>query len=265
MILIASQHFNVEIGQRLRNNGWAGGRYWQVAQYSEPLTLDDLIRLCDVIVAGVDGGGLDDLLGVAFAGRHAVTKEWLFVFRAWAQPSVLEQRKDIVANLRDFEKEGTLVICGEDDPTQDVREVADMMEKVWKAKLFPKKAAIGLDPVGVAAITDEIAGRGIGGDEPHFMAAVPQGYKLSGNIKGFERKLMDGTAWHDGSELMTWCTGNARVELRGNATLITKQVSGSAKIDPLMAGFNAFALLALNPDGIGSGIDDYFKSLAASA
>lgn len=248
MILVASQHFNVEIGQRMKNDGWAGAAYWQSAQYGEPLTLDDLIQLCEVIVAGVDGGGLDDLLGVAFAGRHAVTKEWLFVFRAWAQPSVTEQRKDIVANLKDFEKEGTLVFCEEDDPTRDIREVADMMEKVWKAGLFPKKAAIGLDPVGVAAITDEIAGRGIGGDEQHFMAAVPQGYKLSGQIKGFERKLMDGTAWHDGTALMTWCVANARVELRGNATLITKQVSGSAKIDPLMAGFNAFALMALNPD-----------------
>jgi phage terminase large subunit-like protein len=30
--------------------------------------------------------------------------------------------------------------------------------------------------------------------------------------------------------------------------MITKQASGSAKIDPLMAGFNAVTLMALNPD-----------------
>jgi phage terminase large subunit-like protein len=46
---------------------------------------------------------------------------------------------------------------------------------------------------------------------------------------------------------MAWAVANARVEPKGKAIIITKQASGSAKIDPLMAAFNAVAWTASNP------------------
>jgi phage terminase large subunit-like protein len=52
---------------------------------------------------------------------------------------------------------------------------------------------------------------------------------------------------HGGQGLITWAVANARVEPKGNATIFTTQASGSAMIDPLMAAFNAIALMSTNP------------------
>ena len=79
------------------------------------------------------------------------------------------------------------------------------------------------------------------------IVGIPQGWKLVSAIKTLERKLAECTFVHGGRRMMDWCVGNAKVEPRGNAIVITKQVSGFAKIDPLMATFNAVALMALNP------------------
>lgn len=55
---------------------------------------------------------------------------------------------------------------------------------------------------------------------------------------------------------MAWSCGNAKGVPSANAFLITKQASGTAKIDPLMALFSAISLLSLNPEAKG-GLDNY--------
>jgi phage terminase large subunit-like protein len=55
------------------------------------------------------------------------------------------------------------------------------------------------------------------------------------------------TPRHRGQALMSWAVANARVEPKGNAIIIAKQASGSAKTYPLMAAFNAVALMSTNP------------------
>ncbi|MEH6721302.1 MAG: terminase large subunit [Aurantimonas endophytica] len=238
----ASQHLNVEIGLALHSDRWIGADYWLNAA-DNSITLEDLIARCDVVVAGIDGGGLDDLLGLAVLGRCKITREWLLWNKAWAHGDVLKRRKDQAEKLRDFERAGDLVIC--EQPTQDIDEVAAIIERIHASGKLAEKAGVGLDPVGVAAIVDALAERGIEGEQ---LVAVSQGYRLSGAIWGMERKLKDGTLWHAGQGLMAWCVGNAKVEQRGNAVLITKQAAGKAKIDPLAAAFNAVMLMSRNPE-----------------
>jgi phage terminase large subunit-like protein len=238
----ASQHLNVEIGMALHSDRWIGADYWQGAA-DESLTLEALIARSEVAVVGIDGGGLDDLLGLAVLGRDRQTSEWLLWAHAWAHHDVLQRRKVIAAQLRDFEADGDLTICAA--PTEDIVGVADVVERLKDAGLLPEKGAVGLDPLGVAALVDALAGRGLADGQ---MVSVPQGYRLHGAVTGMERKLKDGTLWHAGQRLMAWCVGNAKVEMRGNAVLITKQAAGRAKIDPLMAAFDAMTLMSRNPE-----------------
>lgn len=239
----ASQHLNIEIGLALRSDRWVGADYWQGAE-DDTLTLDVLLDRSEVIVIGIDGGGLDDLLGLAVLGRDAVTRDWLLWSRAWAHQSVLARRRGEVSVLKDFEQAGDLSIV--DDLGQDLAEITEVCRKV---DATGRLSAVGLDPFGVGAIVDALAEVGIAGNDR--VVGITQGWKLTGAIKAIERKLADGTLWHGGSKLMAWSVGNARVEPKGNAITITKQASGSAKIDPLMAAFNAVALMTTNPQARG--------------
>lgn len=257
----ATQHLNLEVGQALHSDRWRGADHWQDAGDPD-LTLAALLERSEVAVIGIDGGGLDDLLAVAVIGRDRETRDWLHWAHAWAHPEVLEQRQIIAGVLREFEALGQLTIC--EGPTDDVIGVADIVERVWKAGLIPAAHGIGYDPFGVAALIDEIAGRGVPEDA---MVGIAQGVRLSPAVWGLERKLKDGTFRHGAQELMTWSIGNAVAQQRGNAVIITKETAGKAKIDPLVATFDAVMLMARNPvvDDSRERMASYFQNLAGAA
>lgn len=238
---VLSKHLNVEIGLALRSDRWVGADYW-VACGDKSLTLESLIERSEVIDVGIDGGGLDDLLGLCVIGREKDTNKWLVWTHAWAHPSVLERRKSEAPRFKDFEKEGTLTLVKHIG--EDVDEAADIVERIQMADLLDK---VGVDPIGIGAILDELEDREIPKDK---IVAVSQGWRLGGAIKTTERRLAEKTLVHSGQDLMSWCVGNARIEPRANSILITKQASGTAKIDPLMAALNAVSLMSLNPQAM---------------
>ncbi len=242
----ASQHLNVEIGMGLRSDRWVGADYWESCG-DKSVTLDALLERCEVIVCGIDGGGLDDLLGFAAIGREKVTRKWLHHGRAWAYAGVLDRRKSIAPALRDFERAGDMSIVGM--VGDDIEDLVSIIERIDRAGLLPDENAIGVDPIGIGQVLDALAMRGISNADKKRIVGIAQGWQLGRAIKTLERHLADGSFLHGAQPLMAWCVGNAKVEPRANGILITKQASGTAKIDALMATFNATDLMSLDPTG----------------
>lgn len=242
-----SQHLNIQIGVGTHNDRWIGVDYWEDCG-DEELTLEVIMAVCDVCVVGIDGGGLDDLLGLSVIGRNAETRDWLHWSKAWVQDDVLKERPEIAERLQDFDECGDLKICA--DLGADIEELADICAELNDAGLLPEVAAIGLDPEGVADIVDTLVMHGISDEQ---ITAISQGYKLNAAINGLPRKMKKGTFRHGAQPMMAWCASNAKTEVRGNARMVTKQRSGVAKIDPLMATFDAVMLMSRNPEASGGG------------
>jgi len=239
-----AKYGNVEVGLNLRSDRWLGADFWEAAAVPV-FTLEELLERCEVVTVGIDGGGLDDMLGLAVVGREAETGRWLVWTRAWLHPIALERRKSEESRYRDFAKQGDLVLAAQ--VGKDIADVVGIVSQVVESGLLDK---VGVDRAGLGGIYDALVGTD---DEPGpieaaMVVGIPQGWQLQGAIKTAERHLAGKKLQHGGQALMAWCVGNAKVVAVGNAISITKQASGFAKIDPLMAMFDAVYLMALNPE-----------------
>lgn len=246
-----AKHLNIEIGLALMSDAWVGAEFWE-PQAATWLNLEQILERCEVIDVGGDGGGLDDLLGLAVIGREAGTRRWFHWAHAWAHPSVLKRRKSEAPRLKDLEAIGDLTIVKRIG--DDVEEFAAIVKRINETGLLDK---VGLDPAGIGSVLDALADAGVEEDK---IVGISQGWKLTDAIKTTERKLAEGTLLHCGQPLMAWSCGNAKGVPSANAFLITKQASGTAKIDPLMATFNAVSLISLNPEGRG-GMDNFMAGI----
>ncbi|WP_325984948.1 terminase large subunit [Pseudomonas protegens] len=245
-----AKHLNIEIGLNLRSDRWTGADFWE-AQADNSLSLQALLDQSEVVTVGIDGGGLDDLLGLTVLGRKSGSDVWLSCSLAWAHPIALDRRKSEESKYRDFERDGDLAII--DELPGDVAAVADVVEMIDGTGLL---AGVGMDPEKTHKVMlEELLKRKI---DDKIIFGIPQGWKLVGAISIAERKLAERKLFHADQPLMDWCVGNARIESRANSVLITKQASGTAKIDPVMALLNAVSLMATNPSPPGKKYQMFF-------
>jgi phage terminase large subunit-like protein len=265
----ASQHLNIQIGLGLHDNRWLGADYWEGAAWEPLRSLDALLARSEVAVVGIDGGGLDDLTGVCVLGRDVKTGVWLYWFHAWAHRKVMDVRKEIAPRLLGFERDGDLTFWGHmDQPSrlaellqdggarasefdEDVVGVVSVCRKVREAGLLPEVGGIGIDRASIGAVIDALSEAGFtiatAEAEATVVSISQSAVNMDSAIVALQRKLQSGGAAHGGSGLMAWCVGNAKAVQRGNSVAIDKQVSGKAKIDPLIAGFMATKLMELGP------------------
>lgn len=250
-----AKHLNVQIGISLRANRWAAAEFWAAAKAPKPFTLDELIEASEVITVGIDGGGLDDLLGFAAIGRlptvlreytdnitnqKVQVKPWWVWTRAWCHTIALERRMSIAPMLKGFEKDGDLIIVK--NIGDESEQVAQLCKKIHDSG---KLDSIGLDPLGIGTLIEELTAVEIPEDK---LIGVSQGFKMAGYIKTSENKIARKHLLHADQDMMAWCVGNSRTVVRGSGTMISKAESGTAKIDPVIGMLNGVALMSLNPE-----------------
>jgi hypothetical protein len=190
------------------------------------VTLDDLLERSEVVDVGIDGGGLDDLLGLRRSGGTGNPRVAAVDARLGASERAGAAQVEIapLPGLR----QGRRPHAGQADRRRRARGGRDR-----RAHRSLRASGQGRRGPGRPRRHPGCAGRG--GVPQEKIVGISQGWRLGGAIKTAERKLAEGGMVHGGQRLMNWCVGNAKVEPKGNAILITKQASGSAKIDPLMA------------------------------
>lgn len=244
--IVASQHFNVEIGVGHNADAWSGAAHWMSAEKPH-VTLDYILDKAEVCTIGVDWGGADDLAALCLLGRFP-DKSWGAWVKAWARPSVFKARPKIADRLRDFQRAGDLSVV----PTGEAQaaEAADICQRVFEAGLLPAEGGIGLDSAGIDLLIDALDTRGL---VYPLVVPVPQGWKLQSVVSGVPLRLEAGTLVHGGQPLMAWCVGNAKQRLKGSNYVVEKELAGAGKIDGLIALFNAAMRMRENPQAAGHG------------
>ncbi len=273
-----AKHLNVEPGMAARSDSWAGAEYWK-SRDDGRVTFEEILDRCEVVVVGLDGGGLDDIYGVTVLGREPAeievtteesgaegaeeaagdqrkVKRWLSWSHAWCHRVVMERRQQIAPKLLELEAAGDLTFVG--DELNDISEIVNLIVRVRDAGLL---YCVAVDPAGLGDMVDALDEVDITQDNKEFkrdfIVGAPQGYAMMNAIKTAERKLVNGTLIHAAQPLMDWCVGNLKIEPTATAIRATKQHAGDEIIESAMALFNAITVMARNPEARRSAYEEH--------
>ncbi|MGV6840575.1 MAG: terminase large subunit domain-containing protein [Planktomarina sp.] len=254
----ASQHLNIEIGIGMLDDRWIGADFWE--NCSDPdLTLTSLIDRSEVITAGIDPGGQDDLLALSVIGRETQTGKWLHWAQLWAHPIIFKKRPIITSQLRDFEAKHDLLIVN-DLISDGYGHIANLCVRLRDTGKFAEGFCIGIDPAGKGANLAIDALEQAGFDRIKQLYGVSQGFRLSNIAASTAMLLQAGNFCHADQDIMAWCVENTRMEERANGEIPTKAESGKGKIDGLMSLFDAAELMSWHPEAAGRGLDDFLAN-----
>lgn len=253
IVSFLAKHLNVPASASQRADSWAGVLVWERG-IDPTLTLETLLDRSEIVTVGIDGGGLDDLLGVAVIGREKGSKRWLGWAHALISDIGIERRKANLVDYEKFESQRDLtkfVYLKPEDVTQigmppNIRYIVDLVKRIKDRGLL---SGVGVDRIGIGAIVDALNAIGVTqeGDD-HELDSVSQGIALMGAIKTLEIKLADYSFCHCDSDMLAWCVGNLRVVQTRTAMMVARDEAGFGKIDPFMALADAAQLMSLNPE-----------------
>ena len=129
------------------------------------------------------------------------------------------------------------------DELDDISAICELVSDIKRRGIL---ASCAVDPAGIGQLVDALATIQVTVENKQVIGA-PQGYQMMNAIKSSERKLADGTLWHSKSDLMRWAVSNLKIEATATAIRATKQNAGDAKIDPIMAMFDAVTVMQSSP------------------
>ena len=238
-----AKHLNLEIGVALRHERWSVADFWEDAKHPRGFSLTELIEQSEVITLGIDGGGADDLLGLAVVGKTA-NGSLLLWNNSLCYEYALERRKSIAPKLLEFEQLGELTIL------KNVGDEVPFLTQIFKQLIDSGKFGLAaLDPWRMTSLKEMLENCGLVEDD---MALVTQGVKMSPYVYATERLIASGKLKHAGQSLMSWCVGNTVAKIRTSAIQLDKAASGTAKIDPVIATVCAVGAMSTDPKPIGA-------------